>query len=142
YDTSFGDGGSNSNVNFDNAGSYQSATAITILPDDSIVITGSTYLPSHTGIAKFTPNGALDTSFGGTGTGYETLHLNNTEFGGDYPSGMAALPDGNLVIVGQADSTAWVITETDPHGIPNTSFGAPKYSTGTVRLSFNGNSGA
>ncbi len=81
----------------DRNGDADVANALTILSDDRVVVAGSSAgTGSDFALARFTANGALDTSFGVAG-------WTVTDFSGfnDGASSVAELSDGSLVAVGE-----------------------------------------
>src|SRR5438874_1979734 len=80
------------------------ATGVTIQPDGKIVAVGTTNVGgSHTkqfALARYNPNGSLDTSFSGDGK-------QETGFGGDFSeaTAVALQADGKIVAVGADDDS-------------------------------------
>jgi uncharacterized delta-60 repeat protein len=110
-DTTFGSGGEVVTSFGPNASA--SAAGIALTPDGKIVIVGSvTGAQVGTGmdfaVARYAANGALDTTFNGTG-------LLAVDFNGsnDTGSGVAVQPDGKIVVVG---------TTTDPTNMVDNDF--------------------
>ncbi len=96
-DPSFGDGGQTST---DFGGVTNEGENIVLQPDGALVVSGSALDPGsnsvdhHTDVARYIPNGALDTSFGNLGK----TTLEDSLVGND----LALQPVGNLVLVGEA----------------------------------------
>lgn len=94
-DPSFGTGGRQA-INFGTG--FSSASDIVRQPDGKLVAVG--WDPLGFGVARFNPNGSLDTSFSGDG-------LQSTNFVVDFDSaeGVALQPDGKIVAVGASEGT-------------------------------------
>src|SRR5262249_472310 len=102
-DYSFGSGGT---VLTDIPGNYEQAFDAALQPDGKIVAVGqvdrSGTFPSvyDFALARYNPNGSLDTSFGGGG-------FVTTNFGGnDQAEGVALSPDGRIVVTGGGVTTS------------------------------------
>lgn len=79
------------------------ATALALEPDGDIVVAGQSSSTSvDFAVARFTAAGALDPSFGGTGTGFVLVDFTVVDKSDDFALGMARQPDGRLVVVGSA----------------------------------------
>ena len=95
-DPSFGDGGQTST---DFGGVTNEGENIVLQPDGALVVSGSALDPGsnsvdhHTDVARYIPNGALDTSFGNLGK----TTLEDSLVGND----LALQPVGNLLLVGE-----------------------------------------
>ncbi len=124
-DRTFGNGGIVTTV-FD-AGSY--ANAVALQPDGKIVAVGSDFVDFVVGdqsdidfaLARYNPNGSLDTTFGNGG-------LVSTDFVGKEDDAFSVLiqPDGKIIAVGSAN---------DP--VRNYDFAAVRYLTnGTIDTTF------
>ena len=120
-DTSFGEDGKVTT-------SFDSASALAIQPDGRIVVAGSTYT-SRTlesldiALARYEPDGSLDTSFGIDGKV-------TTDFFGDqdWASGIGIRPDGRIVVAGAARNPApsfqcFALAQYNTDGSLDTSFG-------------------
>jgi uncharacterized delta-60 repeat protein len=134
-DTSFGQmGWVKTPIGLDASG----AADIAYRPNGQLVVAGAAqYNTVNTSfaIAMYNPNGSLDTSFGQAGSGIVT-----TPFGAN-PSGANGVllqPNGNIVVVGSADSPAYhedfaAARYTAPDVIPNafgfTPLGSQEVST-------------
>jgi uncharacterized delta-60 repeat protein len=65
-------------------------------------------------LARLTPSGGLDLTFGGTGTGLVAGNFNSTHGlgeGSDFAAGLAITPDGGIVIAGAARDDAANVSE-------------------------------
>jgi uncharacterized delta-60 repeat protein len=110
------------------------ATAVVIQPDGKIVAAGSSYSTSsgNFAVARFNPNGSLDTTFDGDGKVI-------TDFGSpvsvtnDHAYGMTIQADGNLVVAGYSNSH-FALARYSTDGSLDTSFGG----TGKVITDFGG----
>jgi uncharacterized delta-60 repeat protein len=98
-DTSFGSSG---NVTTDLGGTLDIAVAVAPQPDGKIVVAGAASQPGPLesnpmdfAIARYNPDGSLDTGFGAGG--HTSTHF---EDGGYLPSAVALQPDGKIVVVG------------------------------------------
>ncbi|MBL9182540.1 MAG: choice-of-anchor D domain-containing protein [Verrucomicrobiaceae bacterium] len=122
-DTTFGTSGI-AQVDF-NAGSDR-ANALVILPDNSIVLTGfaadfSGSPDIDLGVAKLTPNGALDTTFDTDGK--RTVDIGDQQ---DTGNGIAVQSDGKIVFCGQSFGTGVtysVVGRLTTAGALDTTFG-------------------
>lgn len=138
-DHSFGEGSGSSRtgyvrLNTSGANVHDYAYAMAVQSNGSIVIAGITpvlhgngFKYSQVAVARFTANGDLDTSFGGSGTGYTIL----APFYGDFAdalTGIALDPAGNLpasnaiTLVGYGSNSGFIARLT-ADGAPDTSFG-------------------
>jgi uncharacterized delta-60 repeat protein len=116
-DASFGTGG----VVTTSIGSSSYVVDLVIQSDSKIVAVGGTssaQVELDFALARYMPDGSLDTSFG-TG-GIVTTDFANTR---DVASAVAYQPDGMIVMVGSAD-TNFALARYMPDGNPDTSFGA------------------
>ena len=150
-DTAFGDaavgGGHTGSVLLDIAGPtlHDEGRHLAVQRDGKIIVAGNTLVTvgsfryRRTTVARFTPNGVLDTSFGASGTGYVILNgfYAADAQTSDYVSGIATnqrgdLPaDDSITLVGYtfARNNAFV-TRLTRDGAVDTSFG------GTGRVTF------
>ena len=116
-DTSFGTGGL---VRTDFGGG-ELAAALVLQPDGKLVAAGVNFFDEDIALARYNPDGNLDTSFGSGG-------LVRTDFGGsESVSALVLQPDGKLVAagfgrVGRVGS--FVLARYSPNGSIDTSFGA------------------
>jgi len=118
-------------------GGNDSASGVAIQSNGDIVVVGTTSNPASTqgtnfAVARYLPNGTLDTSFAGTGKV-------STDFFGanDSASGVAIQPNGNIVVVGTATNgtvTEFALARYLPNGTLDPSFG----NNGKVANSFLG----
>jgi len=125
-DPSFGTGGI---VLTDFNNSTDLASAVALQPDGKMVVVGSTYTNNNSSgkdfaLARYNPDGALDTSFG-----------NNGKVTTDFPNRAAAIsavvvqPDGKIVVAGGVYplfvfAGDFTIARYNPDGSLDTSFGA------------------
>jgi uncharacterized delta-60 repeat protein len=108
-------------------GDFASVAGMAIQADGKIVAVGSA--GGNFGLARYHPDGSLDTSFSGDGR-------QTTDFGsGDLPSAVAIQPDGKIVVAGTTgnwlDWTSFALARYNPDGSLDTSFGG-----GTVETEF------
>ena len=118
-DVSFGSGGK---VTTDFAGAEDNALGMVLQPDGRIVVVGySSRGPSDFALARYNPDGSLDTSFGSGGRV-------TTEFGGfDLGYAVALQPDGRIVVAGSSGSgtnSDFALARYHPNGSPDTAFGS------------------
>ena len=101
------------------------AIAVTLQPDGKIVVAGRATTNPATGhtdfaLARYLPNGTLDTTFGGDG-------LVITDFGDfEFATDVAFQPDGKIVATGQAssnDAAGFALVRYHPNGTLDTTFG-------------------
>ena len=136
-DKTFGQGGS---VVTD-FGMTESASAVAIQPDGKIIVAGGTY-PTFVflgfyALARYNPNGSLDTTFGNGGLVITTF---NSE--GAFASALAIQPDGKILAAGtkyihfssdNSSDTDFAIARYNPDGSLDTTFGVG----GEVATDFN-----
>ncbi|HXF00954.1 MAG TPA: hypothetical protein VN458_11490 [Solirubrobacterales bacterium] len=109
-------------TDFDQFG--QDATGVTIQDDGKIVVVGSTagpMLSAYFAVARYNPNGTLDTSF--SGDGKQTA----ISVGHDEAHGVAIQGDGKIVVVGSGydvvtGDSEGVLARFNPNGSLDTSF--------------------
>ena len=118
-DTSFSGDGKKTT---DFGGDDDQATGVALQGDGKIVVVGSAggccFTPINFALARYNPNGSLDTSFSGDGK-------QTTDFGGDGgANGVALQADGKIVAVGTraADAPTSRSPATTPNGSLDTSF--------------------
>lgn len=70
-------------------------------PNGKIVLVGTAGL--KVALARYYPDGSLDRTFGGGGTGQVITSVTGTQRFGDVANSVALAPDGRIVIAGQAD---------------------------------------
>jgi uncharacterized delta-60 repeat protein len=101
-----------------------SAFALAVQPDGKLVIAGRSYVGSNFDIAlaRYNPNGTLDTSFNGTGKVTTAIGV-----GGDSAYALALQPDGKLVAGGDSLNGSQVVIAL-----------ARYYPNGSLDTSFNG----
>ena len=84
-------------------GGTDTGSAVAVQPDGKIVVVGTTSVNSDFAVARFNPNGSLDTSFGGTGTVRFSSGGPGIPGGMDAATAVAVQPDGKIVVVGTTD---------------------------------------
>ncbi|MEH2203197.1 MAG: DUF4347 domain-containing protein [Nostoc sp.] len=127
-DFNFGNGGTVS-TKFGNGGS---AYSVAIQPDGKIVAVGYVYMNNNNvsapdfALARYNPDGSLDTSFGNSGT--VTTHVVGTS--SDFAYGVTLQSDGKIILAGYSwgDSTQpnqpdFALTRYNADGTLDTSFG-------------------
>jgi len=128
-DSSFGTGGK---VTTDFAGGFDQANALVMQADGKLVAAGKTGIsPSQVILARYNPDGSLDSSFG---TGGQVT----TEVSGiDQAFALAVQADGKLVAAGIAGNpTDFALFRYNPNGSLDSTFG----TGGTVITDFGGSS--
>jgi len=132
-DTTFG-GDGKVTTNF--VKGYERAYGVAIQPDGKIVAVGQAFgtsFDSNFALARYLPDGTLDTTFGGNGM----VTINLTK-GDDGATGVAIQPDGKIVVVGTAASPCcpapgrFALVRYMPNGTLDTTFGGD----GKVRTAF------
>jgi uncharacterized delta-60 repeat protein len=93
-------------------GDFAEATAVALQTDGKIVAVGSACCDTFA-LARYNPNGSLDTTFSGDGK-------QTSDFVGR-ATGVALQSDGKIVVVGSDDSD-FVLARYNPNGSPDTSF--------------------
>jgi uncharacterized delta-60 repeat protein len=113
-DSSFGTGGI---VTTDLGTRSDDARAIVIQPDGAIVVAGNT--DEDVALARYTPSGQLDPTFGHGGTTTSTL--------GDEATGVGLTPDGHVVVsgytVGAGGTRDFLLARFRSDGALDTTFG-------------------
>jgi len=113
-DTSFsGDGIVTTSISSSN----DIVNSMALQPDGKILVAGTS--GSHIGVARYSPDGTLDTSF--SGDGIQTMSYGIT----DRIWGMALQPDGKIVLVGDCwNGEQWdfLVVRYNPDGTLDTSF--------------------
>jgi uncharacterized delta-60 repeat protein len=117
-DVSFGDGGM-SGTDF---GGNDSGHAAALQPDGKIVVAGYKEVDAEIAVARFHPNGSLDSSFdpgGADGPGRKTFG-----YGGyDIARAVLVQPDGKIVVVGNGNANRdLAVTRLNPDGSFDRSF--------------------
>jgi uncharacterized delta-60 repeat protein len=118
-DTTFsGDG--KVTTSFAGSGFSDSANAVTLQPDGKIVVAGtSDFPPGDFTLARYLPNGTLDTTFSGDGKV-------TTEFGGyDEAFAIVLQPDGKIVVAGRSSingNTSFALARYLPNGTLDATF--------------------
>jgi uncharacterized delta-60 repeat protein len=108
-------------------GGFDGAADVAIQPDGKIVAVGSA-TGGNFALARYNPDGSLDTSFDGDGKV-------TTDFGtSDQAFGVAIHPDGKIVAAGSAHGEDFVLARYNRDGSLDTSFGVD----GKVTTDFGG----
>lgn len=110
-DPAFGSGG----VTTAFSGGSASGSAVAIQPDGKIVVAGNA---SGFALARYNPNGSLDSGFGSSGT--VTITLGSDPFG--RASDIALQPDGKIVLAG-TDRLDFALARFNPDGSLDPTFG-------------------
>ena len=99
-------GNSSGNRAIANFGGSDTGLDMALQPDGKIVVAGYTDVGGDTdfAVARFMPNGALDTSFGSGGKSIFDLG------GNDFGAALALQPDGKSVVAGSTDAGSGVLT--------------------------------
>jgi uncharacterized delta-60 repeat protein len=100
------------------------ATGVAVQDDGKIVVVGFSHQSSYDSkfaIARYNPNGSLDTSFGQNGKKKTYF------FGSDHATGVAIQGDGKIVVVGDAVDSftpagAFAVARYNPNGTLDTTF--------------------
>jgi uncharacterized delta-60 repeat protein len=123
-DTSFGSGGL-ATVDFKGGADRAMAAAVQPGTGGKILLAGTAQLTTGDvfGVVRLNPNGALDTTFGGKGSGGKvTVGRSRTEAGS-----MAVLPDGRFILAGlvknSSNAGSLVLTRFNADGSLDTTFG-------------------
>jgi uncharacterized delta-60 repeat protein len=116
--------GSNGRITTDFFGGHDSATAVAIQPDGKIVVAGSATASGGNvvyGLARYHPNGNLDSSFGVSG------RVTTAFFGlGDHAAALVILPDGRIIVAGSVfngSSSDIALARYDSNGNLDSTFG-------------------
>jgi uncharacterized delta-60 repeat protein len=123
-DTDFGNGGI---VTTAVGASYDEANAVVLQPDGKILAGGDSYDGSHYvfALARYNPDGSLDTGFGGSGTGIVTTPFGSN--GSGYLNALALQPDGKILAAGNSwngSQTVFTLARYNPDGsLDSTAFG-------------------
>ena len=116
-----------------NLGAIEFASAVALQPNGKIVVAGAsnTSLGADFALARYLPNGALDTTF--SGNGWVTTDLGDF----DEAFSMALQPDGKIVVVGESGG-AFVMVRYMPDGAVDPAFGNGMVRTKFTISSFDG----
>lgn len=126
-DLTFGNNGMTT-TDFNNASDW--IASIALQPDGKIIAVGLAGVPASSGdadfaLARYNPDGSLDSSFGPKGQGFFT-----TDFAADFDAAqdVALQPDGKIVVVGRAvaGKATWLdfgIARYNSDGTLDTTFG-------------------
>jgi uncharacterized delta-60 repeat protein len=115
-----GNFGTNGVVKTDFVGRGDQANAVAVLPDGKIVVAGFAFtspIDSDFAVARYTPQGQLDPSFGNGGLVTTNLGTNS-----DDARAITIQPDGKIVVAGTAGENIAVMRYTSA-GQPDGSFG-------------------
>ena len=110
-----GDGKQRTDFGF-GSGATEGASGVALQPDGKIVAVGKT--PGAFALARYNPNGSLDTSFSGDGK-------QTTSFGEgccERANGVALQPNGKIVAVGRDEYGGWALARYNPGGSLDPSF--------------------
>jgi uncharacterized delta-60 repeat protein len=103
-------------------GGSDSANAMVIQPDGKIVLAGTGPATTFT-LTRLNPDGSLDQSFGGSGTGSMRFDMGHPAT----PNALAIAPDGKLVVAGMIRSSDTnddaAVARVNPDGTPDLTFG-------------------
>src|SRR5262245_4740532 len=106
------------------------ANAVAIQPDGKILVAGLSGKPNRKlALLRYTPQGALDPTFGGDGT--VTTDITDT---GDAANAVVIQPDGKIVAAGQAGGAAFALARYETDGSLDPTFGGD----GIVTTDFRG----
>jgi uncharacterized delta-60 repeat protein len=115
-DSSFGNAGSVI-TRFD-AITHFRTSAVVLQPDGKIVVVGEVTRPgTDFGLARYNPDGTLDSSFGQAG-----LVLTDFDSRSDSATSATLQPDGKIVVAGTSDGD-YVVARYNPDGALDSSFG-------------------
>jgi uncharacterized delta-60 repeat protein len=128
-DSGFGNGGK---VQTDFGGSDDRGSAIAVQADGKIVVAGWALVPDVTfytdvALARYNPDGSLDSSFGSGGKVLTNLERT------DFANGLAIQPDGKIVVVGGERSApsgqdySFAAVRYNPDGSLDSTFGGSGY---------------
>lgn len=115
-DPSFGSGGK---VTTGFGGTYGGASAGAVQPDGKIVVVGGTGNSDEDlvfAIARYNPNGSLDSSF--SGDGIQTADVGDGSTAG--ARGVAIQPDGKIVVAGWGGGSGKIVRYTPTGGLDTT----------------------
>jgi uncharacterized delta-60 repeat protein len=116
---------------------HHGSQAMVRQPDGKILVAGFSGLNDDAdfAIARYNPNGSLDTSFGSGGK--VTVGV-----GPDYDMGfdISLQPDGKILVVGQTSVDAWVTSAVrlNANGSIDTTFGATRFTEGGAAVVIDG----
>jgi uncharacterized delta-60 repeat protein len=136
-DTSFsGDG--KQTTTFGGLGEADGATGVAIQGNGKIVVVGNGSDGSYFALARYNPNGSLDTSFSGDGK-QATAFVGGAESGANEATGVALQGDGKIVAVGRAGDFAvgavdFALARYNPNGSLDTSFSGDGKQTTTFSV--------
>jgi uncharacterized delta-60 repeat protein len=120
-DSGFGTGGKVTTA----IGTYDIARGLALQADGKIVVSGYTYSAGFStaqfALARYNPNGSLDTSFGTAGTVRTQI---GTTY--DFGAGLAIQPDGKIVVTGYSNNGSnydFAVVRYNPDGSLDSTFG-------------------
>ena len=139
-DPSFGDGGYVQTQVGEEAAGGGSATAVALEPDGRIVVAGvsdqglapypgSSGIEDEFAVARYNPDGSLDTSFGTGGITTTVIPQPLSEVWHAGAQALAILPNGDIVVGGSAgfssfpDTSDFALVEYKPNGALDPAFG-------------------
>lgn len=118
-DPAFGTGGVvTTAVGLSGGGAY----AVAVQPDQRIVAAGYA-MDTGVMVARYLANGALDTSFGGTGLVIVPLGNCASSFGGCVATSVLVQPDGRIVVAGSRTGNGFLLLRFHGDGTLDQSFG-------------------
>jgi uncharacterized delta-60 repeat protein len=130
-DTSFGDQG----VTISDLGSDDFANAVALTSDGQILVAGHSLgagLNTDFALARYSPNGGLDESFGNSG-----IVLTDIGGGDDFAEGLTVDAEGRIVVVGRGTSSTILdlaVVRYDRDGALDSGFG----ESGIITVDFHG----
>lgn len=128
-DSSFGSGGYATKSFCNPCGSASGATGMELQPDGKVVVAGASNT-GGIGLARFLPDGSVDTTFGYqgvTGPGFTSVTSYPVCSSSHGVSDLALQPDGKIVVVGRCGNQ-WIVARFLADGSPDASFGAAYFN--------------
>jgi len=116
-------------------GSGGDATAISLQPDNKVIVAGACRTGGNYDfcVARYLPNGSLDTSFNSTGTAVNPIGSSD-----DYARAIALQPDGKIVLAGycfDSNNSYFCVARYLPSGALDSSFSTDGKVTSLIGLS-------